>query len=272
MTHAIDFERIFQFLPGNYIILLPDAPRFTIVTFNKVRGEETFTKQEHIGKGIFEAFPDNPDDPQADGVARLTASLETVMREKKTHHMTVQKYDIPAADGSGFEERYWLPKNIPVHDESGNILYIIHHVQNLTEQIRAEQRETRTRQNFEDFFNEANTPFAVLTGRELRFNYVNTAYTMLIGNKAVEGKTVAEAIPELAAQPFVQQMQSVFESGITYHGVEVPVLIHDGQTEDAIIRFFNLSYSPFRDERGAINGVLAHAYDVTEQVAMFRGE
>ena len=150
MFDPINFSSIFQALPGNYIILLPDAPRFTIAAFNDARAEQTFTRPEHIGKGIFEAFPDNPDDPQANGVSMLTTSLQTVMREKKPHQMAVQKYDILTADRTAFEERFWLPKNIPVLDEQGEIIYIIHHVQDLTAQVRAEQREKAIRQDLSD--------------------------------------------------------------------------------------------------------------------------
>jgi signal transduction histidine kinase len=144
---SVDFTSIFQALPGNYIILLPDAPRFTILAFNDARAEQTFTRRHHIGKGIFEAFPDNPDDPKANGVAMLTASLQTVLREKKPHQMAIQKYDIPTADGKGFEERYWLPRNIPVLNDKDEIRYIIHHVQDLTDQVRAEQRMDAARRD-----------------------------------------------------------------------------------------------------------------------------
>lgn len=147
---SINFSAIFQALPGNYIILLPDAPLFTIVAFNDTRAEQTFTHKEHLGKGIFEAFPDNPDDPQANGVSMLTASLQIVLREKKPHQMAVQKYDIPAADRMSFEERHWLPRNIPVLDDKGDIIYIIHHVQDVTAQVMAEKRENAARQDLSE--------------------------------------------------------------------------------------------------------------------------
>lgn len=134
-----DFSLIFQSLPGNYIILLPDTPRFTIAAYNETRAKETFTGPEDLGKGIFEAFPDNPDDPLADGVAKLRYSLEKVLADKLPHEMALQKYDIPNADNSGFEERYWLPKNIPVISENNEVAYIIHYVRDMTAQVHAEK-------------------------------------------------------------------------------------------------------------------------------------
>lgn len=65
--------------------------------------------------------------------------------------MAVQKYDIrrPAEEGGEFEERWWSPSNTPVFDARGDIAYIIHRVEDVTEfmrlrQARAEQQELTT--------------------------------------------------------------------------------------------------------------------------------
>lgn len=268
MNEPINFKTIFQYLPGNYIILLPDAPKYTIVAFNEARAIQTFTRKEHIGLGIFEAFPDNPKDLSANGVAKLQESLQMVLLEKKPHQMAVQKYDITTEEGSDFEIRYWLPKNIPVLDDNGEISYIIHHVQDVTGQINSEKRECAARVNFEEFFNQADTPFAVLTGREFRFTYANPAYIELMNNRQLEGNTVLEAIPELEGQPFVKQMQDVYDTGLPYNGIEVPAIAHFKGADHPTTRYFNLSYTAFRDETGRTKGILAYAYDVTEQVAL----
>jgi hypothetical protein len=76
----------------------------------------TMTRREDIlGRGLFEVFPDNPDDPAATGVGNLRASLDRVRSGRLPDTMAVQKYDIrrPEADGGGFEVRYWSPLNSP---------------------------------------------------------------------------------------------------------------------------------------------------------------
>ena len=57
--------------------------------------------------------------------------------------MAVQKYDIrrPAQAGGGFEERYWSPVNTPVTDHRGDLRYIIHQVEDVTELVHLRQRE-----------------------------------------------------------------------------------------------------------------------------------
>lgn len=51
----------------------------------------------------FNVFPDNPDDPKAEGVRNLPASLERVRQDRVADAMPVQKYDIrrPESEGGG---------------------------------------------------------------------------------------------------------------------------------------------------------------------------
>ena len=94
------------------------------------------TKRDDIlGRGIFEVFPDNPEDPTATGVRNLRASLQRVLQGKISDTMAVQKYDIrkPESEGRGFEERYWSPVNAPVFGPDGEIAYIIHRVEDVTD-------------------------------------------------------------------------------------------------------------------------------------------
>src|SRR5262249_10475262 len=51
--------------------------------------------------------------------------------------MAVQKYDIrrPAEEGGAFEERYWSPVNSPVFNEHGEVRYIIHRVEDVTDYV-----------------------------------------------------------------------------------------------------------------------------------------
>ena len=95
-------------------------------------------RQEILGRGIFDVFPDNPDDPAATGVSNLRASLDRVRENRVPDAMALQKYDIrrPESEGGGFEERHWSPVNSPVLDGGGQLLYIIHRVEDVTEFVR----------------------------------------------------------------------------------------------------------------------------------------
>jgi light-regulated signal transduction histidine kinase (bacteriophytochrome) len=94
------------------------------------------TKRDSIvGRPLFEVFPDNPDDPNADGVANLRASLSRVLNSATADSMAIQKYDVRRPDGT-FEDRYWSPVNAPVLGTYGRIVWIIHRVQDVTEFVQ----------------------------------------------------------------------------------------------------------------------------------------
>jgi len=128
-----DFRLLFESAPGLYLVLKPDL---TIVAVSNAYLKATMTtRKEILGRGIFDVFPDNPNDPNADGVRNLRASLERVLDQRTPDTMPVQKYDIrrPETEGGGFEERHWSPVNTPVFAADRTIQYIIHRVEDVTE-------------------------------------------------------------------------------------------------------------------------------------------
>ncbi len=141
---APDFLSLFEAVPGLYLVLLPDDPRYTIVAVTKAYAAATLTDPDQIkGRGLFEVFPDNSNDPHATGVDNLGASLRRVLASKKSDTMAVQKYDIrrPDSEGGGFEERYWSPINSPLLDDEGSVTHIIHRVEDVTEFVRLKKKE-----------------------------------------------------------------------------------------------------------------------------------
>lgn len=130
------FRLLFEAAPGCYLVLLPD---FTIVAVSDSYLRATMTERAAIvGRGLFEVFPDNPDDADATGVNNLRESLLRVLQQRRPDTMAVQKYDIqrPEAEGGGYEERYWSPVNSPVFDDEGRLIYIIHRVEDVTEYVQ----------------------------------------------------------------------------------------------------------------------------------------
>ena len=136
---ALDFRAVFESTPGLYLILAPDL---TIVAVNDAYAKATMTvRAQIVGRGIFDVFPDNPDEPGATGVSNLGASLQRVLQYCRADAMPVQKYDVrrPASEGGGFEEHYWSPLNVPVLDAAGQVAWIIHRVEDVTALVRAER-------------------------------------------------------------------------------------------------------------------------------------
>ena len=137
---SLDFRQLFASSPDILLVLLPDSPRFTMVAATDARLQATHTTREGtLGRGLFEVFPDNPDDSAATGTSNLRASLERVLETRQADTMAVQKYDIRGADGT-FQAKYWSPKNIPVLSPSGEVLYILHRVEDVTELVLASEQ------------------------------------------------------------------------------------------------------------------------------------
>jgi hypothetical protein len=90
---ALDSRLLFESAPGRFLVLLPNEA-FTIVDASDAYLSATITDRSSIvGRGLFDAFSDNPDDPEATGTSNLCASLERV-QSKAPDTMAVQKYDI----------------------------------------------------------------------------------------------------------------------------------------------------------------------------------
>lgn len=127
------FRPEFESSPHPYMLLDP-GPGLHIVDINEAYARATFTNRaEIVGRSLFEIFPDNPDDALADGVSNLYSSLRTVVQTGQPHAMAVQRYDVRSPEGR-FVERHWQPVNSPVHDGSGLLIYILHHVEDVTPQ------------------------------------------------------------------------------------------------------------------------------------------
>ena len=140
------FRALFESAPGLYLALKPDNFEIVAVSDAYLRATKT-ERQAIMGKRMFDIFPNNPDEPGADGVANLRASLERVKAERHADVMAVQRYPIrrPSSEGGGFEERWWSPINSPVLGPGGELDYIIHRVEDVTffiQQSREQGRKT----------------------------------------------------------------------------------------------------------------------------------
>ena len=123
-----------------FLVLRPDL---TIVDASEAYLRATLTwREEIVGCRIFDVFPDNPADPDARGEHNLAASFDRVLAGAVMDAMPIQKYDVRdwVSRNGGWTEKYWSPTNAPVFAPgSHDILYVIHHVRDVTPPMRAER-------------------------------------------------------------------------------------------------------------------------------------
>ena len=112
-------------------------------------------------------------------------------------------------------------------------------------------------------FEQAPTFMALLRGPEHRYELINPGYQKLIGGRQVVGRTVADALPDAAAQGFVALLDRVYASGQAYaaNGAHFRMEEFPG----APVRDFYLDfvYQPLRGPDGAVNGIFVEGADVT---------
>lgn len=137
LPEGVGFFVLFAALPVPCLMLRPDAPQFTILAATDAYLVATRSQRADIvGRGLFEVFPDNSQDPSATGMRDLLSSLERVLATRMPDAMGLQKYDIPQRDGrAGFDVKYWSPINAPVLGPEGSVELILHRVEDVTEYV-----------------------------------------------------------------------------------------------------------------------------------------
>jgi signal transduction histidine kinase len=145
-------------------------------------------------------------------------------------------------------------------------------IQGQVEQLWLRRQADQEGARLRSLFNNAPVPICILRGPELRYEFVNPPYVHLFGNRDLLGRTVHEALPEIAGQGLFDALERVFRTGETFWGIEVPIRLapDDGETDRPVEFFFNFVYQAMRGHDGAVDGIVVFAVDVTEQVLVRR--
>ncbi len=267
MRQHHQFKPIFQCIPAPSLVLLPDAPKFTIVAANKAYLKAVNSKEKDlIGKGLFEAFPENPNDLKSKGVENLRNSLNTVIAQKESQKMLLQKYDIPFRSTSKFKFKFTNVQNIPIKDEKNRITHILHSIEDITDTKNLETLLEIERQRFKDLIVQAPSCMGIIMGRDYVYELANPLYLDLIGVKDIIGKTVKEVLPELESQGIFEILDKVYETGETFTAHEMLVRFDYHGNGELVDRYLNFIYQANRNKEGIIDGILFFATDLTELV------
>ena len=129
-----DFLRLFNSVPGAYLVL--DNELKVIAITDELAEAMQVDRKVSLGRFIFDVLPDDPNDPT--GFEVWQASLLKVLETGNPDFMPVVKYAIQRRDG-GFTEKFWLPSNTPVLGRSGEVEYIIHRTEEVTELEKKQQ-------------------------------------------------------------------------------------------------------------------------------------
>lgn len=284
-----DFAALFRALPSPYMIL--DRNLRYVEANDAYCTVLERPREQLLGRYIFDAFPDDGESGR-----RLKASFEQVLETGQPDSLALIPYAIerPASRGGGFEMRYWSAAHVPLRGPSGRVEYVVQNTVDVTElqQLKAmaygpggepapgekdllqRAREVqaanqillRETQDLRELFMQAPGFMAVLAGPDLRFALVNNAYQQLIGHRQLIGRSLAEALPEVVEQGFVELLRGVIARREAFIGEAVS--IHLRRTPDAPLeeRFVDFIYQPILMPSGEVSGVFVEGSDVTDRV------
>ncbi|WP_200307242.1 PP2C family protein-serine/threonine phosphatase [Streptomyces adelaidensis] len=132
----IDYAAVFRALPGMVALLTPDLVYADAnEDFLRLAGR---TREQLLGRYIFDVFPENPNDPAAAGMRETQASMLRVVATGERDTMALLRYDIEDRERPGhWVEHFWSPVNAPVLGPDDKVALVVHRVEEITELIRA---------------------------------------------------------------------------------------------------------------------------------------
>jgi PAS domain-containing protein len=179
--------------------------------------------------------------------------------------MALYEQMLPMVRGGRACETWWNYSLTAIRDAEHRICGIFNQGNEITSVVRARRERQAEVARWRELFRQAPAPVALLRGAGHVFEFVNDAYQGLVAGREIVGKTVAEAIPEVRGQGFIELLDGVYTSGEAYLGTGAKVKLQrtpDAPAEECVLDFI---YQPMRNAAGDVDGIFVLANDVTER-------
>ncbi|RJG02895.1 EAL and GGDEF domain-containing protein [Noviherbaspirillum sedimenti] len=296
LSESMDLEALVNASPFPYLLL---STSFVILGANDAYLRITArSREEIVDRKLFEAFPPDPGRPGNLSFDVIHESLCRVLATRQPDHLAVVNYNIPVQtpDGPVFEERYWSLIHTPVLDGRGEVAFIFQNPIDVTELVRLQQErhgrpvqddvdyqiaggvfsraqalETTNRlldmerEHLLNLFRQAPGFVAVVHGPQHMVNMVNEAFYQLVGHRDIVGKSIKNALPELAGQGYYGLLDQVFKTGNAFVGRQMKVRLQQQPGAPLSERYVDFVYQPFTGVQNETAGIFIQGHDVTEQ-------
>jgi len=279
--------QVLMLLPANIVLLRGPNHVFELVSPHY---QQLFPGRPLLGLAVREALPELAGQGFFEVLDRVYQTGEPVyLPEAETW---------ADFDGAGLQHRYYNASFLPYRDAAGTLTGILNVAFDVTAQVLARQQAAEANQALVAYAAErtqqvqaalhevhqqreqarvqqgllsqilGQVPAAVatLSGPTHRYTFFNDAYQSLLGGRATLGGAVAEVIPEVAEQGFVDLLDQVYATGQSFQGTETLLLLHNPATGQPQQRYLDFIYQPLFDGRQQPQGILAFIVDVTERV------
>ncbi|MCP3733950.1 PAS domain S-box protein [Sphingomonas sp. RP10(2022)] len=173
------------------------------------------------------------------------------------------EYRIRRADTG---ELRWIARRGEIQrDATGHPIGFAGVALDITDRVRTREALAAERELLAQMFEQAPTFMALLEGPEHRFARANPGYTRLVDHRDVIGRTVAEVLPDAAAQGYVALLDGVYRTGVPYAASGLHYAVQAGPDEPVHDRYVDFVYQPIRNASGAVTGIFVEGADVTDR-------
>lgn len=227
---------------------------------------DIITGEIHCSPRFYGIFGSEEPISREEGVARIIPE-DLPVREKaysqalKDGRLTYE-VRIKWNDGSV----HWMKMDAKFFfDEMGKPLRLLGTTEDITSEKNAIQKIEESERHFRNLIQEAPVPKALLHGPDFIVETANDAVLELWGkDSSVIGKPLINALPELKGQPYLEILDDVFKTGITYKANELPAFIAvNGELKKIYV---NIIFKRLQSYQRVEPDILVTGYDVTQQV------
>jgi signal transduction histidine kinase/DNA-binding response OmpR family regulator len=242
-----------------------------------------------IGKPVREALPELA----GQGFFEL---LDQVFTSGQSFVGEARPLAVAPPEGGPAEARYIDFVYQPIVDDGGMVVGIFSQGSDVTERVLAQRRlqakqaeleqmvDERTRAlaevqealklaqelqgaktHLQRLFEQAPGFICVLQGPRHVYELANEAYRDLVGGRELIGKSIGNALPEVAAQGFVELLDSVYATGKPFVGRGVPLQLQKSPDGPLELCYLDFIYQPVLDPDGSVSGIFVQGNEVTEQ-------
>ena len=207
-----------------------------------------------LGMNVREAWPEVAD--FNDNIMRVGLAGGTI--SYRDQELTLSRH--------GRAEPAWLNLDYsPLLDDAGTPVGVMAIVVETTAKVLAERQLGHERERLAQLFEQSPGFMAMTSGPEHQFVLVNPSYRRLVGDRELVGKTVAEALPEVATQGYVGLLDQVYRTGEAFNAYGARY--DAGASDDTERRYVDFVFQPIRDDLGNVTGIFVEGADVTARVA-----
>ncbi|MEL1242750.1 PAS domain S-box protein [Flavobacterium sp. DGU11] len=153
----------------------------------------------------------------------------------------------------------------PYYHDDGSYAGYAGYCMDIDEIIEGRKALTHSEERFRAMVEQAPVATCLFTGKDMKIEVANEIMIGYWGkDKSVIGKPLAEGLPELKGQPFLDILDHIYATGVTHSEIEASVKLEVNGVLGEY--YFDYTYKPLFDANGKVYAIMDMAVDVTDRV------